>query len=200
MLLCSFRRGPFMSGMLRSPGVRLGAECGSMAFLPPGGVEVGRGKGWERPGPAVLVWRRGEDPPVPGSPSTRILTIGNNKGRTSLLVQWLRLCSPHSGGQSSIPGQETRSHMPQLKISHAARKIRSTILCAAMYIQLSQINSKKKKKKRTKANKECIDKVFLSGIDLKFVLWRSRFLPHHFPLFLYPFLLLPATSAPLNGG
>ena len=126
-------------------------SLGLWRSLPPGGVEVGRGKGWERPGPAVLVWRRGEDPPVPGSPSTRILTIGNNKGRTSLLVQWLRLCSPHSGGQSSIPGQETRSHMPQLKISHAARKIRSTILCAAMYIQLSQINSKKKKKKADKS-------------------------------------------------
>ena len=114
------------------------------------------GRGGKGQALLCLYGGRGEDPPVPGSPSTRILTIGNNKGRTSLLVQWLRLCSPHSGGQSSIPGQETRSHMPQLKISHAARKIRSTILCAAMYIQLSQINSKKKKKSGQKPIKNVL--------------------------------------------
>ena len=32
------------------------------------------------------------------------------------MVQWLKLCVPNAGGPSSIPGQETRSHMPQLKI------------------------------------------------------------------------------------
>ena len=33
----------------------------------------------------------------------------------SLVVQWLRLCTPDSGGLGSIPGQGTRSHMPQLR-------------------------------------------------------------------------------------
>ena len=127
-----------------------------MAFPPSRvGWRWAGGRGGKGQALLCLYGGRGEDPPVPGSSSTRILTIGNSKGRTSLVVQWLRLCSPNSGGQSSIPGQETRSHMLQLKISHAARKIRSTILHAAMYIQLSQINNKKKK--RTKVNKECID-------------------------------------------
>ncbi|TEA37634.1 hypothetical protein DBR06_SOUSAS5310072, partial [Sousa chinensis] len=40
---------------------------------------------------------------------------------------WLRLCSPNAGGLGSIPGQGTRSHMPQLKTLHAAM----TIPCAA---------------------------------------------------------------------
>ena len=38
------------------------------------------------------------------------------------VVQWLRLHSPNAGGPGSIPGQGTRSHMPQLKIPHAATK------------------------------------------------------------------------------
>ena len=42
---------------------------------------------------------------------------------TSLVVQWLRLHTPNAGDPGSIPGQGTRSHMPQLKIPHAATKI-----------------------------------------------------------------------------
>ena len=38
----------------------------------------------------------------------------------SLAVQWLRLCTPSAGGQDSIPGQGTRSHMPHLKILYAS--------------------------------------------------------------------------------
>ena len=34
---------------------------------------------------------------------------------TSLVVQWLRLQAPSAGCLGSIPGQGTRSHMPQLK-------------------------------------------------------------------------------------
>ena len=41
---------------------------------------------------------------------------------TSLVVQWLRLHAPNAGAQGSIPGQGTRSHMPQLKIPCAATK------------------------------------------------------------------------------
>ena len=35
---------------------------------------------------------------------------------TSLVAQWIRLCTPSAGGPGSIPGQGTRSHM------HAATK------------------------------------------------------------------------------
>ncbi|TEA40837.1 hypothetical protein DBR06_SOUSAS19710046, partial [Sousa chinensis] len=30
-----------------------------------------------------------------------------------MVVQWLRLHTPNNGGPGSIPGQGTRSHMPQ---------------------------------------------------------------------------------------
>ena len=36
-------------------------------------------------------------------------------GGTSLMVQWLRLRAPYAGSPGCIPGQGTRSHMPQLK-------------------------------------------------------------------------------------
>ena len=42
---------------------------------------------------------------------------------TSLVVQLLRLHAPNVGGLGSISGQGTRSHMPQLKILHAATKM-----------------------------------------------------------------------------
>ena len=35
---------------------------------------------------------------------------------TSLVVQGLRLCTPNAGGLGLIPGQGTRSPMPQLKV------------------------------------------------------------------------------------
>ena len=45
------------------------------------------------------------------------------------MVQWLKLHTPNTGGLSSIPGQGTKSHMPQprvlvmqVKISHGATK------------------------------------------------------------------------------
>ena len=42
--------------------------------------------------------------------------------RTFLVVQWLRLPSPSAGGPDSIPGQETRSHMPWLRPGAAKKK------------------------------------------------------------------------------
>ena len=33
---------------------------------------------------------------------------------TSLVVLWLRLYAPNTGGLSSVPNQGTKSHMPQL--------------------------------------------------------------------------------------
>ena len=41
---------------------------------------------------------------------------------TFLVVQWLRLGTPHAGGPGAIPGQGTRPYMPQLKIPRAATK------------------------------------------------------------------------------
>ena len=35
---------------------------------------------------------------------------------TSLVVQWIRLCTPNAGGLGLIPGQRTRTHMPQLRL------------------------------------------------------------------------------------
>ena len=58
---------------------------------------------------------------------------------TSLVIQWLGLHTPNAGGLGSIPGQRTRSHMLQLKISHTATKT-----------QHSQINTKLKKQKQKK--------------------------------------------------
>ena len=39
--------------------------------------------------------------------------------RDFLVVQGLRLCTPSSGSLGSIPGQETRSYVPQLRPSEA---------------------------------------------------------------------------------
>ena len=38
-----------------------------------------------------------------------------NEG-TSLVVRWIRLCTPNAGAMGLIPDQETRSCMPQFKI------------------------------------------------------------------------------------
>ena len=47
--------------------------------------------------------------------------------RTSLVVQWLRICAPKAGGPDSIPGQGTRSHMSQRRVPRLQLKIpRST--------------------------------------------------------------------------
>ena len=43
--------------------------------------------------------------------------------RTSLVVQWVKLCTPNTGDPGSIPGQGTRSHLhATTKIPHAATK------------------------------------------------------------------------------
>ena len=46
-----------------------------------------------------------------------------------MVVQWLRLHAPNSGGPGSIPGPGTRSHMLQLKVSHATMKIKDPACC-----------------------------------------------------------------------
>ena len=41
---------------------------------------------------------------------------------TSLVVQWLGLCSPNAGSLGLIPGWGTRSHMPQLRLISVKKK------------------------------------------------------------------------------
>ena len=48
----------------------------------------------------------------------------NHYAVISLEVQCLRLRDPNVGALGLIPGQGTRAHIPQLKIPHAAVKIK----------------------------------------------------------------------------
>ena len=52
----------------------------------------------------------------------RLSLFKNINSGTSLVVQWLRLCTPYAGGSGSIPGQGTGPHMPQLKTPYASTK------------------------------------------------------------------------------
>ena len=58
----------------------------------------------------------------------KISTWVNRILGSSLVVQWVRLHTLDAGGLGLIPGQGIGSHMPQLKIWHAATKI-SDPLC-----------------------------------------------------------------------
>ena len=64
---------------------------------------------------------------------------------TSLVVQCLGLHFTSAGGLGLIPGQGTRSHMPQKKILHAVTKIKDPV-CHNW--DLEQQKKKKKKKKK----------------------------------------------------
>ena len=59
-----------------------------------------------------------------------------NQGGISLTILWLRLRAPNAGGPSSIPGQGTGSHMPQVTICMPQSKIPH----ATTKTQQSQIN------------------------------------------------------------
>ena len=48
-----------------------------------------------------------------------INAVNSKELGTSLVVQWPRLCVPNAGSPGLIPGQETRSYMPQLRCSTA---------------------------------------------------------------------------------
>ena len=73
---------------------------------------------------------------------------------TSLVVQWIRLCTPNTGGPGSIPGQGTRFHMLQLKILNVATKTRH-----------SQIKKKKRKEKKRKGVLQRSFTCLLNGIN-----------------------------------
>ena len=63
-------------------------------------------------------------------------------GGNSLVVQWLGLRAPNAGGLGSIPGQGTRSPMPQLRL---LPQWSLGVLCAATETWPSQINKYFKK-------------------------------------------------------
>ena len=69
-----------------------------------------------------MAWYRGQSTAL--GQTLKGLWLG---GGSSLVVQWLRLHVPNSGGPGSIPGQESRSHMPQLKTPHAAMKTENLV-------------------------------------------------------------------------
>ena len=48
---------------------------------------------------------------------------------TSPVVQWRVLHTPSAGGPGLTPNQGTRSHTPQLKVSHATGKIEDPMCC-----------------------------------------------------------------------
>ena len=65
---------------------------------------------------------------------------------TSLEYQWLRFRTPSAGAPGLIPGQGTRSHMPQLRVRMPQLKIPHTatkIPPAATKTGCSQINKEK---------------------------------------------------------
>ena len=60
----------------------------------------------------------------PPSPNPVLLELLlNHSAGTSLVVRWLRLCTPSAAGPSSIPGQGTRSQMLQLTVCMPQLKI-----------------------------------------------------------------------------
>ena len=54
-----------------------------------------------------------------GAGNSTLVGIWKKGHRNFLVVQRLRLCTPSTGDSSSIPGQGTRYHMPQLRPSTA---------------------------------------------------------------------------------
>ena len=68
------------------------------------------------------------------------------------MVQWLRFHAPNAGGLGLIPGQGTRSRMPQLRAHMPQLKI----LYATTKIWHSQINNFKKYMKQRSIS-ICID-------------------------------------------
>ena len=62
------------------------------------------------------------------------------------MVQWLRCCASSAGGLGLIPGQGTRSHRLQLKISHGAMKIEGPLCLKEEPAQPNYFIKKKKKR------------------------------------------------------
>ena len=76
----------------------------------------------------------------------RSYSVKNCAGGTSLVVQWLRLCTPNSGGLGLIPDLGARSHMPQLRACMPHLKKSCTPQQISGVLQLRPGTAKKKKK------------------------------------------------------
>ena len=87
---------------------------------------------------------------------------------TSLAIQWLRISSPNAGGPGSIPGQGTRSHMPQLKILRATTKNEDPV---RHNLDLSNQIKKivKKKKTHTHTHRQTTSRCLLHAGQMKMV-------------------------------
>ena len=98
--------------------------------------------------PSGVVLQRGADSQVGQSERTK---LKRNKRGTFLVDQWLRLCAPNAGVPSLISGQGSRSHTPQLKIPHAATKVKAHVCPKyepAQLKKLIKVNIKNKRSKR----------------------------------------------------
>ena len=79
---------------------------------------------------------RGLNDCITSYPNNQILgSHGKERKGTSLVVQWLRLPAPSSGGPKLIPGQGTRSHMQelragmhQLKLLHESESVTLSVM------------------------------------------------------------------------
>ena len=67
---------------------------------------------------------------------------------TSLVIQWLRFCTPNAGGSSMIPHQRTRSHMPQVRVHMLLLNIPQWRLKIPHVATKTQCSKKKEKKKK----------------------------------------------------
>ena len=105
-------RGAWRATVLRTKGVGHDWETNTLRSNP----EVSEAVEWKREW--AVMWKE--------------LVLG-----ASLVVHWLRLQIPSAGGPGSIPGQGTKSYMPQLRVHVCQPK---KVSRAAIKTQHSQIN------------------------------------------------------------
>ena len=107
--------------------VRLFATPRTIAYQAPPSMEFSRQKYWTEspfPSPGDADALPSE---LPGKPIVQQLYFNFKKAYegTSLVLWWLRLCTPNARGLSSIPGQGSRPLMPQLRVCLPQRKQKS---------------------------------------------------------------------------
>ena len=83
--------------------------------------------------------------------------LRNDRHRTSLVVQWLRLHAPNIGVWGSISGQGTRSHMPQqrLKTPCTTTKIWNSQINIFFFFLKKEIRDMQKPSSRVRGSRYC---------------------------------------------
>ena len=99
------QENPLEEGMAAHSGIRAWRIPGTEE---PGGLQPVGPHDWSNLSLHVLIQSRLAVPM--NSP------VNSHRSVTSLVVQCLRLRAPKAGGLGSIPGQGTRSYMPQLRV------------------------------------------------------------------------------------